>query len=127
MIKKLSSLFLLIVLFGCAPAVKSTFVDTSNLLLLVDDVAILDLYHQIPPTAVRIGQAKYGDTGFTDNCDCDSNFERAKVLAKKMKCNIVKVVKYKNRLKFSSCCIIEVEFYNYGGDVKKLEQYKKDI
>jgi hypothetical protein len=126
-IKKLSYLFLLSVLFGCAPAVKSTFVDTSNLLLLVDDVAILDLYHQIPSTAVRIGQAKYGDTGFTDNCDCDSNFERAKVLAKKMKCNIVKVVKYKNRLKFSSCCNIEVEFYNYGGDVKKLEQYKKDI
>ncbi len=124
MIKKLSCLFLLFVLFGCAPSVKSNFIDTSNSLMLVDEIIYLDVYHIVPPQAIRVGQAKYGDTGITTNCGFDENLIRAKELAKVKKANIIKVVKSNPPNVWSSCFRMEIEFYYYEGKLSKLEQYK---
>jgi hypothetical protein len=127
MIKKLSCLFLLFVLFGCAPSVKSNFIDTSNSLMLVEKIIFLNVYDVVPVEAIRIGQAKYGDTGISTDCGCRANFSRAKELARKNKSNIVKLIKFKKPSSASTCCRIEVEFYYYEGDLSKLDQIKTDF
>lgn len=126
MIKKISFLFLLSFLFGCAPSVKSTFIDTSNSLMLVERVIALNVYDVVPGGAIRVGQSKFGDTGISTDCGCRANLLRAKELARKNKANIVKIVKYKKPDIYSSCCRMEVEFYYYEGDLSKLDQLKLD-
>ena len=126
MIKKINSLFLLSILFGCAPSMKSTFIDTSNSLMLVEKIIFLDVYDVVPREAIRIGQAKYGDTGISTDCGCKANFLRAKGLAVKNKSNIVKIVKIKKPNTASTCCRMEIEFYYYEGDLSKLDQINPD-
>ena len=92
-----------------------------------DKVAFLDLQHIVPEGTKKLGQAKYGDSGFSTNCDFNTNLISARKLARANGANIVKVVEKSTPDLWSSCYRITVEFYFYEGDVSKLNQYQVQI
>ena len=114
-------------LISCGASVKSSFTEQLKPLTIENKVAFLDLEHQVPDNAKKIGEARFGDSGFSTDCDFNSNLINARKLARANGANIVKVVKKSTPDLWSSCYRITVEFYYYEGDVTKLSQYQLQI
>lgn len=125
--KKLLIAFLSILLFSCASNVTSNFTSQYKPLTIEDKVAFLDIQNKVPENAKKLGEAKYGDSGFSTNCDFNTNLISARKLARANGANIVKVIKKLTPDLWSSCYRISVEFYIYEGDVSKLSQYQLQI
>ena len=58
---------------SCGSAVKTNFTSQNKALTIEDKVAFLDIQNQVPDGAIKIGNAKYGDTGFSVDCDLNTN------------------------------------------------------
>lgn len=115
-------------LVSCGANVKSNFNEQLKPLTIEDKVAFLDVKNQVPDGAKKIGNAKFGDTGFSTNCDFDTNLISARKLARANGANIVKVTEKKEPTALgSSCYRIKVDFYHFSGDVTKLPQYQLKI
>lgn len=125
--KKLFILTLSILLVSCAPVIKSSFTSKMQPLTIQDKVAFLDVENTVPVDAKKIGVAKFGDSGFSTDCDFNSNLIKARTLARANGANIVKVIKKSTPDLWSSCYRITVEFYFYEGDVTQLSQYQLQI
>ena len=125
--KKLFILMLPFLLISCSSSISSSFTTQNKPLTMDDKVAFLDLLHKVPEGAKKLGQAKYGDSGFSTNCDFNTNLISARKLARANGANIVKVVEKSTPDIWSSCYRITVEFYFYEGDVSKLNQYQVQI
>jgi hypothetical protein len=117
----------IIFLFGCAPSIKTSISNPEKSLTTSDKVAFLDIQHKVPENAKKIGAAKFGDSGFSTDCDFNSNLVKARDLARKNGANIVKIVETKRPDLWSSCYRMKVEFYKYEGDVTILPQYQLQI
>jgi hypothetical protein len=119
------SMFLLV---GCGASIKSSFTEQLKPLTIENKVAFLDLENKLPENAKKIGEAKFGDSGFSTDCDFNTNLINARNLARVNGANIVKVTEKKEPNFFgSSCYRIKVDFYFYDGDVTKLSQYQLQI
>ncbi|MFT3946076.1 MAG: hypothetical protein QM763_03800 [Agriterribacter sp.] len=116
-----------LLLSGCAPSIKTNITSPEKPLTINDKVAFLDIKHKVPETAKKVGAAKLGDSGFSTNCDFNSNLVKARDLARKSGANIVKVVETKKPDLWSSCYRMKIEFYKYDGDVTTLPQYQLQI
>jgi len=115
-------------LISCGASIKSNFNEQLKPLTIEDKVAFLDLQNQVPEGAKKIGNAKFGDTGFSTDCDFNTNLISARKLARANGANIVKVIEKKEpSILGSSCYRIKVDFYFYNGDVTKLSQYQLQI
>jgi hypothetical protein len=115
-------------LISCGASIKSNFNEQLKPLTIEDKVAFLDLQNQVPEGAKKIGNAKFGDTGFSTDCDFNTNLISARKLARANGANIVKVIEKKEpSILGSSCYRIKVDFYFYNGDVTKLAQYQLQI
>ncbi len=125
--KRLFILMLPILLISCSASISSSFTSQYKPLTIDDKVAFLDLLHKVPEGAKKLGEAKYGDSGFSTSCDFNTNLINARKLARANGANIVKVVKKSTPDLWSSCYRITVEFYFYEGDVSKLPQYQLQI
>jgi hypothetical protein len=125
--KKLFILMLPFLLISCSSSISSSFTTQNKPLTMDDKVAFLDLQHIVPEGTKKLGQAKYGDSGFSTNCDFNTNLISARKLARANGANIVKVVEKSTPDIWSSCYRITVEFYFYEGDVSKLNQYQVQI
>lgn len=114
-----------LLLMSCGASVKSNFTSPQKPLTDEDKVAILDIQNSVPQSAIKIGNAKYGDTGFSIDCDFITNLSNAKILAKSKGANIIKITEKKSpSILGSSCYRIKVDFYLYNGDLSKLSQYQ---
>lgn len=116
-----------LILTSCASTVKTNIANKETALTTNDKVAFLDLNHKVPETAKKIGNAKFGDSGFSTDCDFNSNLIKARQIARENGANIVKVTETKKPDLWSSCYRIKVDFYKYDGDVKSLQQYQLQI
>ena len=125
--KKLLIVILPSLLISCGANIKSNFTEKLKPLTIENKVAFLDLENKLPENVKKIGEAKYGDCGFSTNCGFDTNLINARKLARENGANIVKVVKKVTPDLWSSCYRITVEFYYYEDDVTKLSQYKIQI
>ncbi|MBQ0908032.1 hypothetical protein KBJ98_04895 [Flavobacterium sp. F-328] len=122
----LSSLFLTLV--SCGASITSNFTTRLQPISMEQKVVILDIKHIVPLTAKKIGYASFGDTGFSTNCDYNSNLASAREIASKNGANLVKVTEKKEPSFFGSTCYrIKVDFYSYEGDVNQLNQYQIQI
>lgn len=126
--KIFASLALTLLLVSCGPAIHSSFATHLQPLSTEQKVALLDIDDEVPAGAKKIGEAKFGDTGFSTDCSFDSNLIKARQLARESGANIVKVYvkKYPNYI-ITTCYRIKVIFYSYDGDVSKLKQYQIKI
>lgn len=126
--KKILIIAITFLLISCSATIKSNFNEQLKPLTIEDKVAFLDLQNQVPEGAKKIGNAKFGDSGFSTDCDFNTNLISARKLARANGANIVKVVEKKEPSVFgSSCYRIKVDFYFYNGDVTKLAQYQLQI
>lgn len=125
--KKIFSLFLILLLISCGSNIKSNFTSQNKPLTIEDKVAFLDLLNKVPDGAKKLGEAKYGDSGFSTSCDFNTILINARKLARANGSNIVKVVKKSTPDLWTTCYRITVEFYFYEGDVSKLSQYQLQI
>lgn len=116
-----------LILTSCASTVKTNIANKETALTTNDKVAFLDLNHKVPETARKIGNAKFGDSGFSTDCDFNSNLIKARQIARENGANIVKVTETKKPDLWSSCYRIKVDFYKYDGNVKSLQQYQLQI
>ena len=116
-----------LLLFSCGANIKSSFNTPLKSLTVEDKVAFLDLKNIVPENSKKIGTAKFGDTGFSTDCDFNTNLVSARKLARANGANIVKVIKKSTPDLWSSCYRMTVEFYFYEGDVTKLPQYQLQI
>jgi hypothetical protein len=127
---KITNLFLLcaiVMLISCSAKITSSFLSQEKPLTLNDKVAFLDVQHNVPEGAKKLGEAKFGDSGFSTDCDFNSNLIKARVLARKNGANIVKITEKKAPDFWSSCYRLKIEFYLYKGDVTTLRQYQLQI
>ena len=119
---------LTLVLVSCGASVKSNFTTQLEPIKIDQKVAILDLKNTVPDGATKIGTASFGDTGFSTNCDFNTNLIDARKIARKNGANVIKVTEKKEPNFFgSSCYRIKVDFYSYQGDVTQLDQYQIQI
>jgi hypothetical protein len=125
--KRLCIAILPFLLVSCSASIKSSFTSQNKPLTIEDKVAFLDIQNKVPETAKKMGEAKYGDSGFSTNCDFNTNLISARNLARANGANIVKVIKKTTPDLWSSCYRITVEFYFYDGDVTQLPQYQLQI
>ena len=114
-------------LLSCGANVKSTFTEQLKPLTIDDKVALLDLNNEIPEGAKKIGNARFGDSGFSTDCNFNTNLISARKIAREKGANIVKVVKKSTPDLWSTCYRITVDFYYYSGDVSKLRQHQIQI
>ena len=119
--------FIALLLFSCSASVKSSFTEQLKPLTIENKVAFLDLENRVPDGAKKIGTAKYGDSGFSNDCGFNSNLINARTIARTNGANIVKVIQKTTPDIWSSCYRMTVEFYYYDGDVSKLSQYQLQI
>ena len=125
--KQLIFILLSTILVSCGASIKSNF-QTQNKALTIDDkVAFLDVHHKVPETAKKLGDGKFGDTGFSTDCDFNSNLIQARKIARQNGANIVKVVEKKTPDLWSTCYRLRVEYYFYEGNVSDLQQYQVQI
>lgn len=125
--KKTLIIAITFLLVSCGASIQSNFTEQLKPLSIYNKVAFLDLQHIIPENAKKIGEAKFGDSGFSTNCDFNTNLISARKLARSNGANIVKVIKKSTPDLWSSCYRITVEFYFFEGDVTKLAQYQLQI
>ncbi len=125
--KRLFIAILPFLLISCGASIKSTFTSQNKALTIEDKVAFLDIQNKVPENAKKIGEAKFGDSGFSTDCDFNTNLISARKLARSNGANIVKVIKKTTPDLWSSCYRMTVEFYFFEGDVTKLPQYQLQI
>lgn len=125
--KQLIFIFSTIFLVSCGASIKSNFQTQNKALTIEDKVAFLDVHHKVPETAKKLGDGKFGDTGFSTDCNFNSNLVQARKLARQNGANIVKVIEKKTPDLWSSCYRMKVEFYFYDGNVSELPQYQLQV
>jgi len=94
----------LLVVTSCSPKVSKSFQKSYAPLDYREEVLVLDLYTPIPEGADDMGKIKIGDTGFTTNCDWNTVIEMAKIEARKVGGNVIKITKHKPPSAGSSTC-----------------------
>ncbi|WP_260264061.1 hypothetical protein [Elizabethkingia ursingii] len=118
----------IIFLSSCSATVNTVINDSSGKPLTINDkVALLDTEHKVPEGARKIGAARFGDSGFSTDCDFNSNLIQARQIARKNGANIVKVTEKRTPGLWSTCHRMKIEFYYYEGDVTRLPQYQLQI
>lgn len=125
--KRLFTIMLPFLLISCGASIKSSFTSQNKPLSIEDKVAFLDIQNVVPENAKKIGEAKFGDSGFSTDCGFDTNLISARKLARANGANIVKVFQKTTPDLWSTCYRMTVEFYFYEGDVTKLSQYQIQI
>ncbi len=123
----LSTISVVLILTSCASTIKTTITNQEKTLTTNDKVAFLDMNHEVPENAIRIGNAKFGDSGFSTDCGFNSNLVKARKIARENGANIVKVTESKKPDLWSSCYRIKIDFYKYEGDINSLPQYQLQI
>ncbi|MEM0576864.1 hypothetical protein [Flavobacterium polysaccharolyticum] len=125
--KKLAYLFCTLMLLSCSVSIQSTFENPKKPLTIEDKVALLDTHHSVPKDAEKIGSAHFQDSGFSTDCDFNSNLIKARKLAREKGANVVKVTEKKVPDLWSTCYRIKVDFYYTTSDINNIPQYKLQI
>ena len=105
--KKLNVLItlLVLILFGsCNPKISTSITKKYSPLDYKQEVVVIGLNQADPDDAELLGQIKLGDTGFTTNCSYDVVIDKAKLEARKIGGNVIKIVKHRLPNAMGSSC-----------------------
>jgi hypothetical protein len=94
---------LTLILFSCAPKISTTISKSYSTLDYFEEVRVLGIQDSIPSTTEELGIIKIGDAGFTTNCGWDVVIEKAKIEARKVGGNAIKIIKHTPPDMGSSC------------------------
>ena len=129
MVKRVNILMIftmLLVLYSCNPKVSTSISKTYPALDYKQEVAVIGLDKAEPKGAERLGQVKLGDTGFSTNCSYDVVIEAAKLEARKVGGNAIKITEHKLPTALGSTChritAIILKVQNVGIYLQKEEE-----
>ncbi|MFD1631562.1 hypothetical protein [Pseudopedobacter beijingensis] len=88
---------------SCSPKVSTNSVTKYEALSYDEQVFILNVNEEAPHEAEILGTIKIGDSGFTTKCDYDLVMEQAKLEARKIGGNVVKLTKFQPPSMSSTC------------------------
>jgi hypothetical protein len=92
--KRLLLLLISILLIACSPKVTTKLTKTYPTLDYKEEVTVLGITEKTPSTAIEIGIVRIGDTGFSINCGWDIVIEKAKMEARKVGGNVLKIIEH---------------------------------
>lgn len=111
-------------ILSCSPKVSTTVSNPYPRLASEEKVALLDIAHKLPVGTIKVGDLKYGDSGFTTDCSFNSLMNKARIAARENGANIVKVIDKKTPGFWSTCYRLRIELHKYDGDLSKISQYQ---
>lgn len=123
-IKTLIGILIIVGLSSCSPKITSSLINKQPALSLEDKVALLDEQHNLPDGTIKIGDLRFQDSGFSNDCSFNSLMNKARQEARKNGANVVKVIEKKKPDLWSTCYRLKIELHKYNGDVTKLPQYQ---
>ena len=80
--KKLLLGIYMFMLLSCGASIKSNFTEQLKHLTIEDKVAFLDLENKLPENVKKIGEAQFGDSVFSTDCNFNTNLISARKLAR---------------------------------------------
>jgi hypothetical protein len=93
-----------ILLIACSPKVTTKLTETYPSLDYKQEVTVIGITEDTPPTATEIGTVKIGDTGFSINCGWDVVIEKAKMEVRKAGGNVLKIIEHTPPSMMGSSC-----------------------
>lgn len=91
-------------LYSCSPKIATNLSKKYPALDYKQDVLVIGLQQPKPKEAEVLGEIKIGDSGFTTDCDYETVIESAKMEARKVGGNAIKITKHKQPSTFGSTC-----------------------
>jgi len=125
--KQMTKIFFILVVIGltsCSPKIKSNMSNPHPKLSENEDIALLDINHNLPDNVVKVGEIRDQDAGASIHCKFDQLMKKARETARENGANIVKVIDKKKPNLWSTCYRLKIELYKYNGDVSTLPQYQ---
>ena len=91
--RKISILLIgcILILSSCAPKISTTISKNYSALDYREEVKVLGLQDPVPTNSEELGIVKIGDTGFSTNCGWEVVIDKAKMEARKVGGNAIKI------------------------------------
>ena len=102
------TIFIIFILSSCAVKVKKNVFKKYPALEYNEEVKIYGMTETEPENAKDIGLIKIGTTGFTTNCELSDVFEQARLEARKIGGNAIKLIDHESPNFLTSCHRIKV-------------------
>lgn len=102
-LKLLLNLILIVAFYSCSPRISTSLSKSYPPLDYKQEVVVYGLDKPIPPNSEEIGQVKVGDSGFSTKCNYDIVLDNAKLEARKVGGNAIKITRHKTPDLWSSC------------------------
>lgn len=112
------SIVCLLILSSCAPKISTSISKNYSALDYREEVRVFGLKDPVPNNSEELGVVKIGDTGFSTNCGWDVVIDKAKMEARKIGGNAIKITDHIPPSVFGSSCdritakILKVENLN---------------
>ncbi|GHV59489.1 hypothetical protein FACS1894182_13650 [Bacteroidia bacterium] len=94
----------LLVFIACSPKISTIVNKNYAALDYLEDVYVFGVEEPAPANAESLGVVKIGDSGFSANCDWDVVIDKAKLEARKIGGNALKITKHTPPSIFGSSC-----------------------
>lgn len=105
--KHSQNLFLIAMIFflnSCSPKISTTVSKKYPALDYKQDVLVIGLNQPAPDGTEILGQVKIGDKGFTTNCSYETVIDKAKMEARKVGGNAIKIIEHRPPSALGSSC-----------------------
>ncbi|MGY5351819.1 hypothetical protein ACXGQW_04530 [Wenyingzhuangia sp. IMCC45533] len=128
--KKILKLLLLLVtglLTSCSPKVKSVITSKQKALSYDAELFVFTEKEIIPDGLKEIGKVSLGDSGFTTKCNYETMLEIAKLQARKIGANVVKITEHKfPSVLGSTCHRLKATLYYMDADKELAKQVNEE-
>lgn len=119
---KLTLFIFSILFYSCSPKISTSLKNSYAPIDYAEDIVVLGVDDHIPSDSEILGEIKIGDTGFSTNCDYNTVIELAKLEARKVGGNALKITDHKlPSIMGSSCHRITAEILKVA-DIDKIAE-----
>ncbi|MDB4335006.1 hypothetical protein OAA06_01465 [bacterium] len=101
---KAIAIIVLVFIYSCNPRISTKLNISYPAIDYRDEVAVIGLNEEAPDNAELIGKVNVGDTGFTTNCEYDFVLDQAKLEARRVGGNAIKIIKHNRPNPMGSSC-----------------------
>lgn len=105
--KKEATLFTMVILYvlqSCSPRISTSLNKSYPPLEYQQEVIVLGIHQDEPADCEYLGEVKVGDSGFTTKCGYELVLDKAKMEARKIGGNVLKITEHKPPTALGSTC-----------------------
>jgi len=95
---------LFVIISSCAPKISTSIYKKYEALEYTEDVMIFGMEDTEPENAEQLGTVKIGDTGFSTGCSFETVLEKAKIEARRIGGNAIKITEHTPPSTWGSSC-----------------------